>query len=211
MKDSADTSIQPMDTFTAIRERRSVKQYDPAHEMPQEDIDRLLELAVLSPTSFNIQNWRFLVVRDKDLRRKLCDAAWHQSQVTDASVVILVCADLNAWDRQAERYWATAPAETRAALVSMISKFYAGNDELQRDEALRSAGMAAQTIMLAAKAMGYDSCPMIGFDMDAVACLVKLPEDHLIGMMITVGKALQPARPRGGQLPLSELVYEDTF
>lgn len=211
MNDSADTSIQPMDTFTAIQERRSVKQYDPAHEMPQADIDRLLELAVLAPTSFNIQNWRFVVVRDKDLRRKLCEAAWHQSQVIDASVVILVCADLNAWDRQAERYWATAPAETRAALVSMIAKFYAGNDELQRDEAMRSAGMAAQTIMLAAKAMGYDSCPMIGFDMDAVARLVKLPEDHLIGMMLTVGKALQPARPRGGQLPLSELVYEDTF
>ena len=144
MNDSADTSIQPMDTFTAIRERRSVKQYDPAHVMPQEDIDRLLELAVLSPTSFNIQNWRFLVVRDKDLRRKICDAAWHQSQVTDASALILVCADLNAWDRQAERYWATAPAETRAALVSMIAKFYAGNAELQRDEAMRSAGMASR-------------------------------------------------------------------
>ncbi len=211
MENSADTCIQPMDTFTAIRERRSVKQYDPEFVIPQEHLDQLLELAVLSPTSFNIQNWRFLVVRDQEIKNQMCAAAWNQAQVKDASAVILVCADLNAWGNQAERYWATAPEETRNMLVGMISKFYSASTQLQRDEALRSVGMAGQTIMLAAKAMGYDTCPMIGFDMDAVSGLVKLPEDHLIGMMITVGKALNPARPRGGQLPLSELVHEDTF
>ncbi|MBC2592978.1 nitroreductase family protein [Ruficoccus amylovorans] len=200
-----------MDTFTAIRERRSVKLYDPEFVMPQQDIDRLLELATLSPTSFNIQNWRFVVIRDKELREQLCAAAWNQAQVREASALIMVCADLNAWGLRTERYWANAPEETRKMLVGMIHQFYKDDKQLQRDEALRSSGMAAQTIMVAAKAMGYDTCPMIGFDMETVSRLIKLPKDHVIGMMIAVGKAVQPARPRGGQLPLDEIVFEDTF
>jgi len=65
--------------------------------------------------------------------------------------------------------------------------------------------------MLAAKAMGYDSCPMVGFDFDAVGKLVNLPEDHVIALMVSVGKAVEPARPRGGQLPLDEVVVTDRF
>ncbi len=69
-----------------------------------------------------------------------------------------------------------------------MQPFYEGQDRLQRDEAMRSCGIAGQTIMLAAKDMGYDSCPMIGFDIEAVGKLIRLPEDHVIGFMITVGK-----------------------
>ncbi len=76
---------------------------------------------------------------------------------------------------------------------------------------MRSVGIAAQTIMLAAKAMGYDSCPMIGFDPKAVASLIHLPADHTIGMMISVGKATKPAQPKGGFLPFSEVVIENHF
>ena len=65
--------------------------------------------------------------------------------------------------------------------------------------------------MLAAKAMGYDSCPMVGFDFDRVGELIQLPEDHEIAYAISVGKALEPARPRGGQLPLSEVLIRDRF
>ena len=93
----------------------------------------------------------------------------------------------------------------------MIIQFYEGRESVQRDEAMRSCGIAAQTLMLTAKAMGYDTCPMIGFDPQVVAELIQLPEDHAIGMMITVGKALQPARDRGGQLPLSEVVIRNQF
>ena len=76
---------------------------------------------------------------------------------------------------------------------------------------MRSCGIAGQSIMLAAKDMGYDSCPMIGFDQEAVGKIIHLPEDHCISFMITVGKALKPAWPRPGQLPLSEVVIRDRF
>ena len=92
-----------------------------------------------------------------------------------------------------------------------MGPFYEGKDELQRDEAMRSCGIAAQTIMLAAKSMGYDSNPMIGFDPDKVAEIVKLPENHVISMMMAVGKQTKPAMPRGGQLPLNKVVFTDRF
>jgi nitroreductase len=59
---------------------------------------------------------------------------------------------------------------------------------LQRDDAQRSIGMAMQTLMLAAKSMGYESCPMIGFDIEKVAELINLPEDHVMGPMVAIGK-----------------------
>jgi len=99
----------------------------------------------------------------------------------------------------------------RQTLVPMIGQFYDGREPVQRDEAMRSVGIAAQTLMLAAKAMGYDSSPMIGFDPDAVAKIIQLPEDHVIGMMLAIGKGVQPARPRGGQLPKDEVVVVDRF
>jgi nitroreductase len=198
-------------TDKAIQERRSVKQYDPSVRLTPEEIQTLLSLTMLSPTSFNIQNWRFVVVDDEAVKLKLREAAWNQAQVTDASHVVLICADLKAWQRDPGRYWVNAPAAVRDALVPMIGQFYSVNAELERDEAMRSVGIAAQTFMLAAKSMGYDTCPMIGFDPVKVAEIINLPEDHVIGLMVVVGKASTPARERGGQLPYKEVVFANRF
>ncbi|WP_017306613.1 nitroreductase family protein [Spirulina subsalsa] len=200
-----------MDTFQAIQERRAIKHFDPNHTMTDQEISTLLGAAILSPTSFNIQHWRFVVVKNPELRQQIRAAAWDQAQVTDASIVILLCGDLKAWAKDPQRYWRNAPAEVQNVLVPMIGSFYEGKEQLARDEVMRSTGLAGQTIMLAAKAMGYDSCPMIGFDPVKVADIIKLPEDYVISFMITVGKAIQPARPRGGQLALEEVLVYDTF
>jgi nitroreductase len=197
-----------MDTFTAIEQRRAVKHFDPTHRMTDEEIRRLIGLAILSPTSINMQHWRFVVARDPALRRQMRAVAYDQAQVTDASIWVILCADLKAHARSPERYWRTAPPEVARMMVQMMG-MYEGREQLQRDEALRSCGMAAQTIMVAAKALGYDSCPMAGFD--AVGKLIKLPADHIVAMAIAVGKALEPARPRGGQLPLGEVMFVDGF
>ena len=200
-----------MDTLTAIQSRRSVKHYDPEHRMTEAEIEQLLSLAILSPTAFNIQNWRFVVVSDPDLRQQIRAVSWDQAQVTDASLLLVLCADLKAWNREPERYWKDAPESVQNILVPAIKDYYRDRPEVQRDEAMRSCGFAAQTIMLAAKAMGYDSCPMDGFDFDAVGKLINLPEDHVISMFVVVGKPVKPAWDRPGQLPLSEVVIRDRF
>ena len=96
-------------------------------------------------------------------------------------------------------------------MVSAIDQDYRTREQVQRDEAMRSAGIAAQTIMLAAKSMGYDTCPMDGFDFDAVGKLINLPEDHAIAMFVVVGKAVQPARPRPTQLTMDKVVVNNQF
>ena len=199
-----------METITAIKERRSVKHYDPAHEMREAEINALLELALLSPTSFNMQNWRFVVVTDPEKRSAIQAAAWNQAQVTEASITILLCANLNAHEN-ANRYWVHAPKHVKDILVPMIAPFYQNSPELRRDEAMRSIGIAAQTLMLTAKSMGYDSCPMIGFEPEKVAEIIDLPKNHVIGMMLTVGKALKDANVRSGQLPYDEVVFRNGF
>ena len=86
-----------MNTTKAIQTRRAVKHFDANHSMSKEEVNELLSLAVLSPTAFNIQNWRFVVVTDQELRKQIRAVAWDQAQVTDASLVIVLCADLKSW------------------------------------------------------------------------------------------------------------------
>jgi nitroreductase len=200
-----------MDTFEAIYGRRAVKHYDPDHEMPEAELKKLLEAAIQAPTSFNIQHWRFVVVRDQALRQEIRALGNDQAQMTDASVLIIMTADVMAWKKEPARYWRNAPAEVAKLLVDWMGPFHEGREWLQRDEAMRSIGMASQTIMLAAKAMGYDSCPMIGFDLEKVAELIRLPSDHVIGNMIAIGKGTKPAWPKPGQLSLEEVVVTDKF
>jgi nitroreductase len=200
-----------MDLFTAIETRRAVKNFDPAHRMADEEISRLLTAAVLSPTAFNIQHWRFVLVKDSAIREKIRAASWMQPQITEASLFMVLCADLKAWEKQPERYWRNAEADVREGIVGAIGSYYSNREQVQRDEAMRSCGIAAQTLMLAAKAMGYDSCPMDLSDFDEVAKIIHLPPDHVIAMFIAIGKATREAWPRAGQLALEEVVVTNGF
>ena len=200
-----------MNTIEAIQARRSVKHYDPDHEMTDDEVQQLLGLAMLAPTAFNIQNWRFVTVQDKELLGQIRAAAWDQAQVTDSSLLVVLCADLKSWEREPRRYWRDAPEEVADFLVPAIDGYYRDKPQVMQDEGMRSCGMAAQTIMLAAKSMGYDSCPMDGFDFDKVGELINLPDDHSIAMFVAVGKGTKEPWPRPGQLDYNEVVIKDRF
>jgi len=200
-----------MDIKEAIASRRAVKHYDPSHEMTETEVKELMEHAIMSPTSYNIQHWRFVQVKDEAKRKLIEDVSWGQKQVTEASMLLILCADLNAWEKDPQRYWRDAPSEVQDFLLPMIEDYYTNHHQAQRDECLRSTGIAAMNIMLMAKGMGYDSCPMVGFDFDKVAKIINLPHDHIITMMITVGKPREEAKPRAGQLPLNEVFLTDSF
>ena len=201
-----------METFDAIKKRRAVKAFDPEHRLSAEEEGKLFEATILAPTSFNIQHWRFVVVRAPELRAKIRKEFGNdQAQMTDASLLVVFTADVKAWQKEPDRYWRNAPQEVSDLLVGWMGPFHEGRDWLQRDEAQRSIGMAMQTLMLAAIAMGYESCPMIGFDIDEVAKLINLPEDHLMGPMVAIGKGTKESWPKPGQLTLEELVFENSF
>ena len=200
-----------METRDAIKQRRAVKHFDPNHVMTEGEKSRLIELAMYSPTAFNQQNWRFLVVDDKEQRQALCNAAWGQQQVLDASMLIVLCADLQAWQKEPDRYWHKAPQEVQDFVLPAMQNYYEGKAQTMRDEAMRSCGIAAQTLMLAATSMGYESCPMDGFDFDDVARIVNLPADHIITMFVVIGKGTQAPWERPGQLALEDVVVRNRF
>ena len=201
-----------MNTLDAVYGRRSVKLFDKEHKMSAEEEQKLFEATIQTPTSFNIQHWRFVVIRDASLRERIrTEFGNDQAQMTDASLLVLFTADMKAWQKSPERYWVNAPEEVADLLVNWMGPFHEGRDWLQRDEAQRSIGMAMQTMMLVAKDMGYESCPMIGFDIDKVAELINLPDDHVMGPMVAIGKGIKDPWPKPGQLPLSELVHDNAF
>jgi nitroreductase len=201
-----------MDTFEAIEKRRSVKAYDATYQLTTKEQAKILYAAIKAPTSFNIQHWRFVVLRDPELRSRIRKEFGNdQAQITDASLLLLMTADMKAWAKSPERYWHNAPQEVASLLINWIGPFHEGREWLQRDEAQRSIGMAMQNMMLAAVAMGYQCCPMIGFDIEEVAKLINLPDDHVMGPMLAIGKGTKEPWSRPGQLPLSELVVENGF
>lgn len=200
-----------MNTIDAIQSRRAVKQFDADHRMTAEEVERILSLAILSPTAFNLQNWRFVVVNDPELRKKIRAVSWDQSQVTDTSLFVILCADLKAWDKGPGRYWANAPQEVQDFMLPAIDAYYRDKPQVQRDEAMRSCGIVAQTLMLVARSMGYESCPMDGFDFEKVGELINLPDDHVIAMYVAIGKGTKEPWPRPGQLGLDDVVIKNSF
>jgi nitroreductase len=199
-----------MEFSKVVEARRSVKLFDTSYDVDDATLGKLFDSVVLSPSSFNLQHWRFVVVRDAENKKALRSVAYDQPQVTDAAVVVVVCANLLA-HRDAERIHADAPDDVRSKMVPMINGFYEGKDRMQRDEAIRSASLAAMTLMLAATDMGLATGPMIGFDPDGVSKAIGLDDAHLPVMLIVLGKQTGDIRPRASRLGLDEVVKLERF
>ncbi len=195
----------------AIQSRRAIKAYDPDFQLSREEKDELLRLALHAPSAFNLQHVRLVEVSDPALRAQIREVGWNQAQMTEASMLVVVCAKLDSWEADARRVWEGAPEQVQDYMAGAIDNYYRGKPQVQRDETMRSCGLLAQTLMLAARGKGLDSCPMDGFDFDAVARLINLPANHVIGLMVAVGKRTLEPKPRVGKLPFDELVLRDRF
>lgn len=195
----------------AIQTRRAVKAYDPNFQLSQEEKNELLQLALLAPSAFNLQHVRFVEVSDPALRAQIREVGWNQAQMTDASMLVVVCAQVDSWEKNVRRVWEGTPPEVQDYMAGAIDTYYRGKPQVQRDEAMRSCGLMAQTLMLAARGKGLDSCPMDGFDFEAVGKLINLPDNHVIAMMVAVGKRTVEPKPRVGKLPFDEVIIRDRF
>ena len=195
----------------AITTRRAVKGYDPAFVLSAEEKNDLLRLALFAPSAFNLQHVRLVEVSDVALRAQIREAGWGQAQMTDASMLVVVCAQVDSWEKNVKRVWEGAPPEVQDYMAGAIDAYYRDKPQVQRDETMRSCGLMAQTLMLAARGKGLDSCPMDGFDFDAVAKLIRLPANHVIGLMVAIGKQTVEPKPRIGKLPFDEVVVRNHF
>ena len=167
-----------MDVTEALEKRRSIKWFDKNHQISDDELHALLQPVLLAPTSFNLQHWRFVCVRDPQIQEQLCAASYGQRQVADCSVTIVIAAKLEAHE-DARRVWDGAPPRVVDSMSKMIENLYGEDATLQRDEAVRSGGIASMALMLVATELGYDTCPLIGFDAAEVANILGIPEAHI--------------------------------
>lgn len=198
-----------MNVSEALLKRRSIKAYDTSTTISEDEIRTLLSLALETPSSFNIQHWRLCAITDEKVRGELCAAAWNQTHLREAPLVVAIAADPKAW-KDAERYWRNSPPEVQAKMASMIRQFYQ-EEQLQRDEAIRSGSLIGMSLMLAATERGWDTCPMIGFDPEKVKTILAMPPEWIPVMLVTVGKGVKPARPKSGQMPYDEVVFQNSY
>jgi nitroreductase len=202
------------EVLKVLEERHSVKEYQKGHKMPKEHLEQLLKSTSLSPSSWNLQHWKLLVIEDQAYKEKLLPIAYNQKQIVDSSVVIAVLGDLQANLNFDPVFGPLAkagymPQELHDSLKGQVEGAYQ-NAQLARDEAIRNASLASMQLMIAAKALGYDSCPMGGFNHSKLIEEFNIPERYVPVMLISVGLAATPARP-SGRLPLDQIVVTNTF
>ncbi|MDP1418855.1 nitroreductase family protein [Peribacillus simplex] len=182
------------DFITVAKERRSVRQYDAEYVMTEEEIREILEIAIQAPSSSNLQPWRFLVIQDKQTQQELLPIANNQQQIVDASAVIAVLADIEGY-KNAERIYGELvdkgimKNEIKEPYVASILHNY-GNFSAEKalSVAMIDGGLVSMQIMLAAKAKGYDTVPMGGFDEAKFVDAFNVPENFKPVMLISLGK-----------------------
>jgi nitroreductase len=207
------TNVQSPDFQTVIRERHSVRKYDPTFRISTDEMKQMLEEAILAPSSSNLQPWRFLVIDDQAKKEQLLPIAFNQQQVVDASHVIAVLADKESY-RNAETIYSQAVEvgfmneETKSRMVERIvgeSSPYR-NAAIAKDIGLVDAGLISMQFMLVAKAHGYDTVPMGGFNKAQFNEMFAVPERYETVMLIAVGKAAVEAHA-SVRLTLDEVTF----
>lgn len=188
----------------AIESRISANGFDTNKQLSEQEIKQLIALATRAPSAFNLQNWKFIAVHSEQAKQRLLPLAYGQQKVVDASVTFIICGTLNEHLTLAE---ALKPSLDQGiieegvynAWLGAANSMYAENEVLQRDEAIRSASLAAMTLMLAASEMGLVSGPMIGFDPAGVANEFNLDKADVPAMLLPIGyeKGVNwPQKPR---------------
>lgn len=194
-----------------IESRVSINHYDPQRPVSDDIIETLVSQATRAPSAFNFQNWRFIALRSAEARARLKSVAYGQQKVADASVTFIICGTLAAHDQLADALQLSVDAgimEQPLAdkWVAQARRAHADDATLQRDEAIRSASLAAMTLMLAAEGMGLASGAMIGFDMDALVREFKLSENEVPAIVVTVGYPAEGNWPQKPRRPVAEVL-----
>lgn len=202
-----------MEFTTLVEKRRSANNFLEDQPIPKEDFQKIFEMVKLAPSAFNLQHTKYIVVTDPDKKEELREAAYGQYKVHTASAVVIVLGDKNTHEHTAAinegiLFLGMVNQREYEEIVNETILFYESRGEqFQRDEAIRNASISAMMFMLSAKEYGWDTCPMIGYDTEAVRSALNIDEGYEPVLMITMGKGKEDSpRPRGYRKPVNEFV-----
>lgn len=208
-----DRATMPLDVPTAILQRRAIKSFKP-DPIPPEVLRQLIELTVAAPSSFNLQEWRIVLVQDEEQKKALAAAAWNQQQIIQAPVTFVFAAEPFLPDgnltpildqAQATGAWNEATANY---FRNAIPQFQTAIGDKRREYAIKDAMIAATHTALAAESLGLSSCFMNGWVEDQVKAVIGAGENLAIALLLPIGYAAEP-RKNPGRLPLNATVFVD--
>ncbi|GIN64302.1 putative NAD(P)H nitroreductase YodC [Robertmurraya siralis] len=182
-----------------VQQRKSVRSYDPNYTIAKEEIEKLLRLASEAPSSSNLQPWRVIVIKNKELQKELRAIGNNQAQIEESSAVVAILGDSEAY-KNAEEIFNQNVAEGHVSqeiannTIKNTLNFYPNvPEETRKLIAAYDAGAFAMQFMLLAKDRGYDTVTMGGFDKEKFAKRFDLPANVFPITLIAIGKAQAPA------------------
>jgi nitroreductase len=194
-----------------ILSRSAAKYYDAAASLSDDQIRELVQIGTTAPTSFHLQNWRFIAVRSPEAKARLLPIAWKQPAITEAAVTFIVCGQLADSSVIPQRL---APlVEAGIMPAKMVPEWeipardlYKDYPQRQRDEAVRTGTFGAAAMIYAARSLGLGSTPMIGFDAEAVHREFALGKHEVPVMLLSIGVERPGNWPQKPRLPLAEVL-----
>ncbi|WP_433595785.1 nitroreductase family protein [Lysinibacillus xylanilyticus] len=194
-----------------MHERKSVRKYNANTTISRETIMQLLEDATSSPSSSNMQPWRFIVIDDKEIQKNINIFSFNQEQIETASAIIAVIGDTEMYLNAEEIYSKNVelgymPEEIASKLAQdSLAMYGAIPKEALLNIVHFDAGLISMQIMLLAKETGYDTVPMGGFDKSKFAEYMELPSNEVPILLLAIGEAAGPAYG-SSRLPIERLV-----
>jgi len=212
---AAQPDGQPLKSLSQVLlERRATSHFE-SEEVPQEYLDAMLHFAAQAPSGYNLQPWRFIVVRDPENRKRLQAAAYGQPKIAEAPVVVIAIGMKEEWKQRADEVFQEGPKRGFGKPE---------NTQKYMDGALgflstlpmnmwvnRHTMIAFTTLMLIAEAYGFDTAPMEGFDAAAVKNAFAIPEEAEVVALLAIGRAKPPDKPYGGRFELGRIVYAEKY
>lgn len=209
-----------MDFLETVQSRRSVHQYS-EHPIPEETLEAIVRAATLAPSGYNLQPWEFLALREEKTKETLTEVAHGQEhiQAADTAVVVLGNTDPEAHAEAVFEDWLEKGYIPDGDVKSALLENVAGMAELPETErriwATRSTALAAMTLMFAAWDHGVASCPMEGFDHQALKAAFDIPAEYEPIMIITLGYPAEEAQDlendRKGRRPVEDVLHYEEF
>jgi len=198
-----------------VQERRSTPAFEPT-PVHEADLRKILLAGLEAPSGYNLQPWRFIVVRDPERRKQLRAASHKQLKIEQAPVVIVACGDPEGWRtgdldemfRLADEHGHGDPSR-RAKTRATAEQFLSGpNNEIWLT---RNVMLAFTQMMLMAEAIGYNTAPLEGFDEEKVRQVLNVPQHVRVIALLAIGYRQGPAKPYGGRFASERVCFAELW
>ncbi len=163
-------TITPQDLISSLNWRYATKQFDPSKKISAQDWDALQQSLILSPSSFGMQPWKFYQIETPAIRAKLRELSWDQSQITDASHLVVIAAKQEVKETDIDAFLQSI-SQTRGIPVGVLAEYKAMMTGMILDKNFdvfkwtsKQCYIALGFFLSSAATLGIDACPMEGFD-----------------------------------------------